>query len=431
MKKSKKWCFIGIGLVMAIGIIFAVTIKKENRVEITERNKTSVVLPILIGGGDASWETCMNEVAAEYMEEHPKVEVRVRTVANIENMDYDKAIVIEEALGNFDGIVEMRNVEKYIEQRKVLSLPSEVTEPMKQVRQVEGKIYSIPRYYSSRGIIYNKKIFEELEITVPKSYDEFLEICQKLKAKNITPLTVGAGDLWHLDHWCSILFSINVNQKNPDWLKLCNEGKVHWTDVEPKQMLKDFRNLFEKGFVEESYENTTDADTIEMLTEGRTAMLCSGTWMFSQIKKVDPQFEIGWFFFPNHQGEALVELNGDWEWAITSSCREMGIYDTAIDFLKFYYSDEVYEKVLQNMNGLSALKENISYEALPVQEEIAKVVGAEGSVENASVESVYTPEGFVNTLYYEMLKLAKGEQTVTETAEKLEEEWRVRLEKER
>lgn len=424
----KKRCIIG---VLLLGSIVAglggIIVWKTSNVKRIEKKENSIVLPILIGGGDVSWENCIKEVVMKYMEENPDVEVRVEKTINIENVDYAKALLIEEAQGNFNGIVEMRNVEMYAKEHKLAKLPETLTNRMKSMEKTEGEGYSVPRYYFCRGIIYNRQIFEELDLSIPQSWDEFLMICEKLKENGISPLTIGGGDLWHLDNWCSALFSNNVTKDIPDWIELCNKGEVHWTDKEPKQMLVDFNELFRQGYVEPDYVLTTDAETIDVLTSGRAAMLCSGTWMFSQIMKIDPQFEFGWFFLPNHQTEPLIELRGEWEWAVTSSCIENGLYETAVDFLEYYYSPKIYSEVLKNMNGFSALKTDVLYDAVPVQKELMQLVREKGEIAKPSLGTAQTPEGFGNELYAEILEMAKGNQTVSQTAERLEEEWRIRF----
>lgn len=430
MGKSGKRRLAGIAVMVTAGIVCAALLSEKGGVKVEESEERTAVLPVWIGGGDASWENCMNEVAAAYMELHPEVEVRVRTVANVENTDYDKGLIIETALGNFEGIVEMRNAQRYVQEGLLAPLPDELTEKIKQVKEIDGEVYSVPRYYSVRGMIYNKSIFRELGLGVPENYEEFLGVCRTLKEHGIAPLAVGAGDLWHLDHWCNLLFAMDVSRQNPGWLKLCSEGEAHWTDDGPVQMLLDFQELFEEGYVEENYAETTDAETIELLTEGRAAMLCSGPWLFSQILKTDPEFEIGWFFLPDREGKLLLEQNGDWEWAVASSCEVDGTYDAAVDFLKFYYSRDIYGMVLQSMNGCSACTEDIRYRTIPAQEEILKAVQEEKEPKTTSVGTAGTPEGFASIWYNEMLKMAKGVQTVEETADKLEEEWSRCLEKE-
>lgn len=386
-----------------------------------------ILLPVIIGGGDASWENCVRQTAADYMLEHPEVQIKVKTTLNVGNVDYARGLIIEEALGNFNGIVEMRTAELYVKEGRLAPIPESLANRFRQVTAYKGQVYTLPRYYSCRGIIYNRRIFEQYGIQIPQTYQEFLEVCRTLKSHGIAPLTIGAGDLWHLNHWSGGLFNNHVLSSNPDWIRQRSQGLVHWTDEEPLAMLRDFQTLFQQGYVAPDFAATTDAQTIELLTGEKAAMLYSGTWLFSQILKTDPQFDLGWFFLPNDHTEPAAELNGAWEWAITSSCVENGLYDTAVDFLEYYYSHDAYQTVLQSMNGFSSLKETIDYPAIPVQEEITRIIEARGVIPSASLETGQTPGGFLNMLHMNLLRMAQGTQTPEETAIILDKEWDKRI----
>lgn len=420
---TKKKITIAIVAVILLGIIIRI-FTRQDTVYLNEGETEQTILPITIGGGDASWESCMNEVASAYMKENPDVKIEIRTTANIENIDYDKGLRIEEAKGDFNGIVEMRNVDLYQKNDKLAEIPDSLVEKMQTAKEIDGKTYSIPRYYSCYGMIYNKEIFEKYHLTEPKTYSEFLALCETLKEKGITPLAMGAGDLWHLDNWLKILFSKDVLNNNPEWISMCNEGKVHWTDRETLNFLDDFKALFDNGYVNSEYDVAKDSETIEQLASGENAMLCSGTWMFSQIEKVSPQFQIGWFFIPVDDEQNAVRLDGGWEWSITKACEEDGLYDVAVDFLKFYYRKDIYQEVLKNMNGISSLKEDVEYEMIPVQQQLIKEAKANGTVADTSIGTGETPEGFANKLYGYLLELSQGKRTVQDTAELLENEWR-------
>ena len=420
---AKKKITIAIVAVILLVIIIRV-FTRQDTVYLNEGEAKQIILPIIIGGGDASWENCMNEVASAYMKENPDVKIEVRTTANIENIDYDKGLRIEDAKGDFNGIVEMRNVDLYQKNDKLAEIPDSLAEKMQTAKEIDGKTYSVPRYYSCYGMIYNKEIFEKYHLTEPKTYSEFLALCETLKEKGITPLAMGAGDLWHLDNWLKILFSKDVLNNNPEWISMCNEGKVHWTDRETLNFLNDFKELFDNGYVNSEYDVAKDSETIEQLASGENAMLCSGTWMFSQIEKVSPQFQIGWFFIPADDEKNAIRLDGGWEWSITKACEENGLYDVAVDFLEFYYRKDVYQKVLQNMNGISSLKEDVDYEMIPVQQQLIKEAKEQGTVAETSIGTGETPEGFANKLYGYLLELSQGKRTVQDTAELLENEWR-------
>lgn len=422
MRRKGKIVTVGIAVLL---LAVSVTIfTRQDTVYLNQSEPMQKILPVTIGGGDASWENCINEVALSYMNENPDVKIEIRTTSNIENIDYEKGLRIEDAKGDFNGITEMRNVDLYQKNNKLAELPDSLAEKMQSVKKINGKVYSLPRYYSCYGMIYNKEIFEKYGLTEPETYSEFLELCEKLKANGITPLAMGAGDLWHLDNWIKILFSKNVLENNPEWISMCNEGRVHWTDSNVMDFLADFKELFDRGYINREYDVTKDSETIEQLASGQNAMLCSGTWMFSQIKKVSPQFQIGWFFIPSEKKEKEIYLDGGWEWSITKACQDEGMYDTAVDFLNFYYRKDVYQKVLQNMNGISSLKEDIEYEMAPVQKQIIKEAKKYGTVAATSIGTGETPEGFANKLYSYLMELSKGEQTIQQTAECLEDEWR-------
>lgn len=428
---GKKWGIVSAvaaGCVLAAVMLLCMT-KKQTMVE---AEPAQTVLPVLIAGGDASWENCMRGVAASYMEEHPEVKVQVTATMNRAGSDYIQGLLVEDALGNFNGIVEMKNTESFAQEEKIIPLPQDITDLVQTPDTYEGKIYAVPRFYTGRGIIYNKKIFEKLNLEVPKTYQEFLAVCENLKLNGIKPLTVGAADSWHLKNWIDGLFTNDVKQKIPNWIELRNEGKVHWTDEETMKMLTELQQLFIEGDVEENYLTTTDGGTIEVLTEGKAAMLYSGTWMFSQITKADSQFEIGWFFLPRDEGEPIVEYDGTWGLSITSSCaKQPKVYQTALDFLKFYYSKNVYKKVLQSMNSISSLKEEIDYSAIDVQKDIMQQVKEKGVQQKGTLGLSETPEGFMMDLYANILKLAEGQQNVRETAEILDESWDENLEENR
>lgn len=54
--------------------------------------------------------------------------------------------------------------------------------------QVDSKIYTLPLYDTSIGIIYNQVIFKRYELSVPSTYEEFLEVCRVLQKNEVAPL---------------------------------------------------------------------------------------------------------------------------------------------------------------------------------------------------------------------------------------------------
>ncbi|WP_370845990.1 ABC transporter substrate-binding protein [Eubacterium sp.] len=54
----------------------------------------------------------------------------------------------------------------------------------------DGKLYGLPRNTDVAGFYYNEKMFKENGWTVPKTYDELLELAKKINDKGIIPLAM-------------------------------------------------------------------------------------------------------------------------------------------------------------------------------------------------------------------------------------------------
>ncbi|MFQ8707027.1 MAG: hypothetical protein ACLR9T_13280 [Thomasclavelia sp.] len=75
------------------------------------------------------------------------------------------------------------------------------------------------------------------------------------------------------------------------------------------------------------------------------------------------------------------------------------------------------------MNGISALKEELSYQTIEVQEEVIQAAGVRGKQEGVVLGQEGTPEGFANVLYKSLIELGEGKRTVRETQQLLDKEW--------
>lgn len=69
---------------------------------------------------------------------------------------------------------------------------SKYTDSGLQPYTVDGKVYATPLQSWYEGIFYNKTIFEENGIEVPKTWDEFLDIHKQLQDKGVKAQTMGA-----------------------------------------------------------------------------------------------------------------------------------------------------------------------------------------------------------------------------------------------
>lgn len=164
---------------------------------------------------------------------------------------------------------------------------------------VEGKMYATPMQSWFEGIFYNKKIFQDNGIAIPKSLDEFIAIHKTLADKGIKPQTMGAQS-WEPMMKQSIgvvnnEFYSNPSNKEFDQSFNTAEGKLadawlpaveHWSRVISEGCLtKDMLGM--------SYDQALD----EFAT-GKAAMWESGPWAEKTILEKDPNMDLGMFPIP-------------------------------------------------------------------------------------------------------------------------------------
>ena len=57
-------------------------------------------------------------------------------------------------------------------------------------------VYAVPYVANAAGILYNRDMFEEHGWEIPETWEEFIALCDEIKAEGILPLYFGFKDTW-------------------------------------------------------------------------------------------------------------------------------------------------------------------------------------------------------------------------------------------
>jgi len=140
-----------------------------------------------------------------------------------------------------------------------------------------GKQYAAPTVYYSWGLFYRKDLFQKVGITSePKTWDQLMDACKKLKAAGITPFAVGGRDAWTLAGWFDYLdLRINGNAFHQKLMA----GEVPYTDPRVKKVYTTWKQLLDdKDFIDNSLSYDLDAAQ-PFLFQGKAAMMLMGTFI--------------------------------------------------------------------------------------------------------------------------------------------------------
>lgn len=158
----------------------------------------------------------------------------------------------------------------------------------------DGKVYGLPYSIEYWGIWYNIDVFKKYNLSVPKTWDEFLNVCATLKQNGVTPMEQTVQGRWPT----FILFEEMVARQNPDlYVDLC-EGRAKYTDPGIKQAFTVWADLINKGYFTDP---STDlfADAPRLFNSGEVAMVPCGSWYFTVLTSGGvPESKCGFFVMP-------------------------------------------------------------------------------------------------------------------------------------
>lgn len=144
-----------------------------------------------------------------------------------------------------------------------------IDDAFKQTVAQDGKIYGVPNQSAmGGGILYNKKIYEELGLSLPKSWAEFAANNEKIKEAGIAPVIAAYGDTW-----TSQLFVLadyyNVQAANPNFAADYTANKAKYATT-PAAMagFAYIQEGYEKGWYQQDYATTKFEEGIKLLADG-------------------------------------------------------------------------------------------------------------------------------------------------------------------
>ncbi|MFD1956596.1 extracellular solute-binding protein [Paenibacillus thailandensis] len=224
---------------------------------------------------------------------------------------------------------------------------------------VDGKIYGLPYGGYSEAIFYNKKIFAELNLAIPRTWDELLAAADRIKAAGYTPFGLAAKDGWVSGMLWNTVMERNVGI---DALNKVVTGEAKWTDAAFVEGFRDYAELANRGYFTEGALELPYSDQGAQLLTGKAAMVFTGTWDVSRFTGEEAgqlQGRIGYFAFPAIPGGAgdQTSINASYSngFGFSANMSEEQIA-MAAKFIANFYTEEVQKETLVKAKVLPSMK---------------------------------------------------------------------------
>lgn len=171
----------------------------------------------------------------------------------------------------------------------------------------DGKYSYFPYAPQAFMIFCNKNIFDDCGITkYPETWTEFMDACEKIKAKGYTPVTTDSN---YATSWVGYYMSRLMG--NDEVTKLSNDPSA-WSNPKVLEAAKAIEDMAKKGYFDPVIETNTYPNAQQsMVINEKIAMYINGTWLPNEVKESTPDdFKWGSFAFPTVEGGVDDQTSG-------------------------------------------------------------------------------------------------------------------------
>lgn len=201
----------------------------------------------------------------------------------------------------------------------------------------DGKTYGIPFRSSVMYMIYNKEIFEQYNLEVPETYDEFLNVCQTLQDNGVTPIGFGNSQTWYSAWWIG---TFNAQMVDPETLNAdYNPETGQFTDTRYQEAIQMLLDLNDNGYFGSNVNSKDYYQVREEFCAGQVGMIMDATAQFSIYEEAMGD-NMGYFKFPTvteGDGDPGTTTGGAEVYCVSAKSEHP---DEAVDFIKFMTSKE-------------------------------------------------------------------------------------------
>ena len=232
------------------------------------------------------------------------------------------------------------------------------------VGKKDSKTYAVPLATQTLQMFYNKDIFEENGLTVPTTWDDFINLNDALVDKGVTPMALGAKDSWMLPIFADIIGSARYG--GSEFEEKVLDGSANFEDpdyIASLQLVADMQKYMTADVVGVSY-----TDSQIQFTSGQAAQFPGGSFEIATFATQAPHLNLGSYQVPlppNAVADAPVSpAYADGNFAINSKSTNK---DAAFKLLNWLATPEFGQLVADELNQFSAIP-GVTYKNAVMQE---------------------------------------------------------------
>lgn len=335
------------GLIILIVFITLIFVLNKNKINIDEKNGQKLEGEITFVSNRTDKRDEINNLIDEFEKIRPKVKVKLELIGDAEGILERKASVGElPDVTLIPSVIESKELNKYFLPIDDLGFNEDNIYNYNLGLGSDKNLYCLSTSMSWHGVIYNKKIFNELGITnLPKTESEFWDVCNKIKDNKIVPVALNYKQSWIMGMWLDMIPYIYNSNMEDDMLLQSKD--ILGDNSEVYKSLNFAHQIYANGYSEKDLLNYDWTQCKNDIVNGKVAMTIWNSDFINQLEDMGMnQEDIGIFPIPESR---KIEIFGDYRIGVSKNSKYP---EVAKEFLKFLFEEDRYAKAVNIMSSL-------------------------------------------------------------------------------
>ncbi|MDQ3542213.1 MAG: extracellular solute-binding protein [Chloroflexota bacterium] len=289
----------------------------------------------------------------------------------------------------------------------------------------DGKLWSIGDSVETTITFYNRRIFDEVGVSVPETFEEFMAVCASLQEAGYEmPIGLGAADRYPISHWQTMFWG---RYAGPEGLDEVMFGDGRWDEEHFVEATRRLAEINEAGYFGSEPLAIFQDDLIAQFWRGEVPMVYTGPWVIGQavrdLGEAIEDFSV-FQFPPLTDDQQIYPTEGIGQgWYINSQYEHP---DAAADLLDFMlFREESREIMLESGDNVPVGPVELEAVELPtLTEEVlqSKEEYRENGLIHAFLDTV-TPANMTDVTYDGLQALIAGQMTPEEFNAAVQAAW--------
>lgn len=223
----------------------------------------------------------------------------------------------------------------YLSDLSAEPLAGKIYDNVKATVSIDGKLLGVPLESQAWGVLYNKDIFESLNLEAPKTLSDLENIVEVLKTNGHTPFMLAFQEQWVPQLMTALTLGGKVSGELPNWVDRMNNDEGSYNEV--SDIFGPIDLIMANG-TNRAMEVGSEAGAADF-ANGKAAMFVQGTWASGTIMATNPDMKLGVFALPVNENEECtrVNLSTSTTLAVHPDAKEM---ELALKFANYVLDDQ-------------------------------------------------------------------------------------------